>query len=487
MTDVAGSKLLRVLVALAALAAVAVVAFILGRSGSTTSPPPDAAARAALRYHCPMHPTFVSDKPGDCPICGMRLVPVKESENPRAESAKPGKRVVYQSTMNPSEVSDTPGKDSMGMDLVPVEIDEPLAGAGPRVEGRVPVKVALQKQQLIGVRMGVVQREPLIRTIRTVGRVVPDETRLHHVHTKVGGYIERLYANATGERVRKGQELMTIYSPELLASAQEYLLAVRARERLKGTTLPTIRGSGDDLVESARRRLLLYDVTEEQMRALRESGEAPRTMTLYAEVDGHIIARNVQQGEKIEPGTTVLDIADLSRIWVLADIYEYELPLVSEGQAARMTLSYLPGRSFEGRIALVYPVLSETTRTVKVRLEFANPDLALKPEMFGEVEIRSDLGTRLVVPDSAIIGSGTRDIAFVDLGDGYFEPRDLKLGLRLPDMVEVLEGLTEGEHVVISGNFLIDSESKLKAALQSSSSGRPAGDANKPAGTVHVH
>ncbi len=471
----------------AVLVAAGAVGLVLrGSDRGLPSSPPGAQEAKTTRYHCPMHPKWVSDQPGDCPICGMRLVSIEEEKAPQA--APPGltKKVIYQSTMNPQEVSDRPGKDSMGMEMVPVEIDEPPAGEGAQVEGRVTVSVPSAKQQLIGVRTDIVRRERLVRTIRTVGRVTYDETRLHHVHTKVDGWIERLDANATGELVKKGEPLLTIYSPELLASAQEYLLAVRARERLAGATLPEIRASGDDLVESARRRLLLFDITEDQIRDLEATGVAPRTMTLYAPITGHIIVRNVLHGEKIESGSNLLDIADLSRVWVLADVYEYELPFVREGQAAAMTLSYLPGRTFEGRITLVYPFLSEATRTVKVRLEFPNPGFMLKPEMFGEVQLESDSGEGLVVPDSAVISSGTRDIVFVDVGDGYFEPREVELGVRLPEAVQILDGLAEGERVVASGNFLIDSESKLKAALSAAGTGksRKAGSETTPG---HVH
>jgi membrane fusion protein, copper/silver efflux system len=447
---------------LAVLAGAAAVA-LMYHGGGEKAPAP-AAAKKSTRYHCPMHPTMISDKPGDCPICGMRMVPMEETEA-AGTGVSTAKKVLYRSTMNPSEVSDHPGKDSMGMEMVPVEIEQPPPGAGPGVPGRVAVKVSDQKRQLIGVRTAPVVRGPLIRAIRAVGRVTYDETRLHHVHTKVGGWVERLYADATGEMVRAGQPLLTIYSPELLASGQEFLLALKARDRLAGTTLASIRGSGEDLVESARRRLLLFDLTPDQIEAMAKAGEAPRTVTLKAPISGHILQRNVTQGEKIESGTNLLDIGDLSRVWVLADVYEYELPFVKEGQPATMTLSYLPGRSFEGRITLINPVLSETTRTVKIRLEFSNPDFALKPEMFASVEIRSDLGEALLVPASAVTSTGERDIAFVDRGDGYFEPRELKLGVRLPDSFQVLEGLAEGEMVLVSGNFLVDSESSMKAAL----------------------
>jgi RND family efflux transporter MFP subunit len=466
----------------AVLAVGAVLYSSLRLSGAATPSSVPAADAKAARYHCPMHLTMVSDRPGDCPICGMRMVPIEdgEGEGGEPESAAHGshpaehgqhaaepagkKKIVYRSTMNPAEVSDRPGKDSMGMEMVPEEIDEsPAAGGGAAVEGRAAVKLSTQKRQLIGVRTAPVEKGPFVRTIRTVGRVTYDETRLRSVFTKTAGWVERLYANTTGQLVKEGDPLLTIYSPELVASAQEYLLARRARDRLAGSELAG--ASGERLLASARRRLLLFDLTRQQIAELEKSGEAPTAMTLHAPISGHLIARNVTQGDRIEPGTKLLDIAELSRVWVMADIYEYELPFVRVGQVATMTLSYLPERTFEGRIMLIHPVLSETTRTVKAHIEFPNPDFALKPEMYAQVEIRSDLGERLAVPESAVITTGTRDIAFVDRGEGYFEPRDLKLGVRLPDRFEVLEGLAEGERVLTSGNFLVDSESKLKAAL----------------------
>ena len=499
-----------------AIVAVGVVAYV-SRRGDGGAPSESSLTAKAVRYHCPMHPTMVSDRPGDCAICGMRMVPIEEGESegsgsnaavrgsdaqehnappaeydaspvghdvPLAEheahSAEHGtepaehaqhgaapagkKKIIYRSTMNPSEVSARPGKDSMGMEMAPEELEESSAlGGAAAVEGRAPVKLSTQRRQLIGVRTGPVEKGLFTRTIRTVGRVTYDETRLRNVFTKVSGWVERLYANTTGQLVKQGDPLLTIYSPELLASVQEYLLALSGRDRLSSSDLAG--DSGERLVASARRRLLLFDLTPQQIAALERNGKAPTTMTLYAPIGGHIITRNVTQGDRIEPGTKLLDIAELSRVWVLADIYEYELPFVRLGQVATVTLTYLPARTFEGRITLIYPVLSETTRTVKLRLEFANSDFSLRPEMYAEVEIRSDLGERLAVPESAVITTGTREVAFVERGEGFFEPRELKLGIRLPDSFEVLEGLSEGERVLTSGNFLVDSESKLRAAL----------------------
>jgi RND family efflux transporter MFP subunit len=472
------------LVAAAAFAAGALLFKGGGRAAPGEEAGSDTAAPAA-RYHCPMHPTMVSDRPGDCPICGMRLVPIEDRTSdgeagraPADPEAPPpgssGRRVIYRSTMNPGEVSDRPGKDSMGMDMVAVEVGGPEQPPGTRVEGLAPVRIPARKQQMIGVRTTVVRRMPFVRTLRTVGRVTADETRLHHIHVKTAGWIEMLHVNATGERVRKGQPLLDFYSPELLATQEEYLLAVRARAELGAGGLPEVVRSADELVESARRRLRLFDLTEEQIRELESRGTASRTVTLYAPISGHVLQRNVTHGQKIDPDTTLLDIADLSRVWVLGSIYEYELPFVRLGQEATITLSYLAGRVYRGRVGLIYPVLEEGTRTAQVRIEFDNPGFELKPGMYTDVAIRGDLGARLSVPESAVLSSGTRNIVFVAGDEGAFEPREVRIGLRLPDALEILDGLREGESVVTSGTFFVDSESKLQAAMEAATSQKPA-------------
>lgn len=485
MNERRGSKLTFV-VALAAAALAGASASYLWLAGAE-APPALSTNRLAARYRCPMHPTMVSERPDDCPICGMRMIP-RETDEPAgrdspatAEGAQPAvdasaatKRIVYRSTMNPSEIADHPGKDSMGMDMVAEEVESAAAGGGPAVEGRVRVQLAERRRQLIGVRTTLAVRKPLTRTVKAVGRVTPDETRLRHVHTKVDGWVDRLFANATGELVREGDPLLSLYSPELVASAQEYLIAWRAAKTLGEAPLPAVRDSGERMLASARQRLLLFGLTPAQIAALESKGEVPTAMTLHAPAGGYILMRNVTQGEKIDSGTNLLDIADLSRVWVLAEVYEYELPFVRLGQKATMRLSYLPGKTFEGRVTLIYPMLSDATRTVKVRIEVPNPDIALKPEMYAEVEIQSELGQGLVIPGSAVMSTGKRDIAFVDSGDGYFEPRELEIGTRLADEVEILSGLAEGEHVLTAGNFFIDSESKLKAALADAGRGSDA-------------
>jgi multidrug efflux pump subunit AcrA (membrane-fusion protein) len=441
--------------------------------------------RQGTRYHCPMHPAMVADRPGDCPICDMRLVPMEAgatdgTADPPPAAALPHKKVVYRSTMNPNEVSDKPGKDSMGMEMERVDVEEGPSDAA-RVEGLAAVRINSRKQQLIGVRTEVVKRAPFVRTIRALGLVTTDETRLHQVHTKVGGWIETLNVNTTGEKVSEGQPLLTIYSPELLATQEEYLLALRTRlpaagAPLLGKSLPDAVARTNALVESGRRRLLLFDLLPAQIEALERAGQATRTVTLHAPISGYVTRRGVTQGEKIDPSTTLLEIADLSHVWVIASIYEYELPFVHLGQSADVTLSYLPGHTYRGRVTLISPVLESATRTVPVRVELSNPDLTLKPDMYAQVEIQGGLGERLGVPESAILSSGTRNVVFVAQGDGYFEPREVRLGLRLQDSVEILDGLAEGESIVTSGNFFVDSESKLKAALEAA--------AAAPVGTV---
>jgi len=469
----------RIVLITAGLALAVLIVVVAMHQFATTARTTDAAKSSAgatdqaekpARYHCPMHPTMVSDRPGDCKICGMRLVPIEEESVEDAARRPPGalvgrKKVIYRSTMNPGEVSAKPGKDSMGMEMEPVEVEDEPQGTA-KVEGLAAVRISSRKQQLIGVRTEAVRKAPFVRTIRAVGLLAADERRLHHVHTKIEGWVETLYVNATGERVRKGQPLLTIYSPELLATQEEFLLALRTRAQMAEGPLAGAAAQADTLVESGRRRLLLFDFTPAQIEDLERTGRPSRTVTLYSPISGFVTVRGVTQGEKIDSGTTLLDIADLSRVWVLASIYEYELPFVHVGESATVTLSYLPGRTYEGKVTLVYPVVEGATRTIQVRVELANADLSLKPDMYAQVDIRGDLGERLSVPESAVLSSGERSVVFVAQGDGYFEPREVRLGLRLPDTIEVLDGLTEGETIVTSGGFLIDSESKLKAALE---------------------
>ena len=327
------------------------------------------------------------------------------------------------------------------------------------------VQISPERQQLIGVRIGTVEKRPLQKVIRTNGRVEFDEKRLTTISPKIGGWIEELYVDFTGAPVKKGAPLLTLYSPELVSTQEEYLAALRARQELAASPYPEVAASGNALVESARRRLRLWDISEEQIRELEQTGQVRKSLTLYSPYSGIVLEKMAFKGMRVEPGMALYKLADLSVVWLIADIYEYELPLIRLGQQASINLSYLPGEAFTGKAVFIYPYLDAQTRTARVRFEFANPRGTLKPEMYAGVEITIRLGDKVAVPEGAIIDTGIRKVAIVEKGAGYFEPRDVKLGTKAGDYYEVLDGLKVGERVVTSANFLIDSESKLKEAV----------------------
>jgi RND family efflux transporter MFP subunit len=387
--------------------------------------------------------------------------------------------------MNPAYKSDKPGKAPDGMDLVPVYADE-----GPSSEGLPPgtVKISPEKQQLIGVQYGEVTRHPLSRTIRTVGKVTFDETKVARVQTKVSGWIERVFVDFTGILVKRGHPLFTLYSPELVSTQQEYLLAARAREHLGNSSIKDIAANAVTLYDSARERLRLWDIREEEIEELEKRGTPTRTMTLYSPITGYVITRNAFSGQRVTPEVELYTIADLRTIWVLADVYEYEVPMIKLGQPAMMTLMYFPGKVFQGRVTYIYPQLDNMTRTLKVRLEFPNPDQQLKPDMYANVDLRVDYGEHLAVPQEAVLDSGNEQIVFVAREGGYFEPRRVKLGPRVGTLYAVLDGLKAGERVATSANFLIDSESQLKSALGGMAAGGHAGHGggSPPAGEEKI-
>ena len=327
------------------------------------------------------------------------------------------------------------------------------------------VQISPERQQLIGVKFGTVEMRPLEKVIRTVGRVDYDEKRIVTVSLKVGGWIEDLYVDFTGRFVRKGEPLLTIYSPELVSTQEEYLLAVRAKKSLTKSPFPEVAGSGETLAESAKRRLKLWDITDDEIKSLEESGQSKKTLTLYAPFSGFVLEKSAYKGMNVMQGMALYKLADLSVVWLYADIYEYELPFIRLGQQAMIQLSYLPGETFTGKAIYIYPSLNPETRTAKVRFEFQNPHEKLKPEMYANVEIKVRLGQKLAVPEGAIIDTGLRQMAIIDKGSGYFEPREVKVGAKVDNYFEVIKGLKAGERVVTSANFLIDSESKLKEAV----------------------
>jgi Cu(I)/Ag(I) efflux system membrane fusion protein len=327
------------------------------------------------------------------------------------------------------------------------------------------VQITPEKQQLIGVKIGTVEMRPLKKVIRTVGRIEFDEKRLVTISTKIGGWVEDLYVDFTGKFVKQGDPLLTIYSPELVSTQEEYLIALRAKKDLMTSPFAEVSGSGNSLAESARRRLKLWDITDDQIKTLEETGQPKKTLTLYSPFSGIVLERAVSKGMNVMPGVALYKLGDLSVVWLLADIYEYELPFIRLDQQATIQLSYMPGEMFTGRAVYIYPYLDSNTRTAKVRFEFPNPHGKLKPEMYANVEIKVHMGQRLAVPEGAIIDTGIRQMAIIDKGSGYFEPREVKVGTKVDDYYEVISGLKAGERVVTSANFLIDSESKFKEAM----------------------
>lgn len=360
---------------------------------------------------------------------------------------------------------------------------QPQTGSGPAEEANEEentVEIEPEKQQLIGVKTVVASIKPMQKIIRTVGRVEYDERRLATVNTKYEGWIEKLYVDFTGKHIKQGEPLAEVYSPELVATQQEYLNVLMwdqsavSRDRLvpggqSGSTRTEQSAVGamlsrdaERIAEAARQRLKLWDITDEQIKTIEESGKPIRTLTIYSPVNGYVVEKNAVQGMRVMPGEKLFDLADLSTVWVISDIYEYELGLIKIGQNADISLSYFPGKVFSSTIDYIYPALSGDTRTAKVRFSIANPSAQLKPQMFANVEIRIDLGKKLVIPDDSVIDTGTRQIIYVEKGEGYFEPREVQTGLKADGLTEVLHGLNAGEKVASSGTFLIDSEAQLK-------------------------
>lgn len=340
------------------------------------------------------------------------------------------------------------------------------------------VEIPKEKQRLIGIKTAVAQVQPLAKSIRTVGFVEYDQRRLNTINTKIEGWIEKLYVNFTGTYVKKGEPVADIYSPELWATQQEFINMVRwaksARARKEDRQKAAdSSGEGPDigsmidrdaqsLVNAARERLKLWDISDGQIRKIEESEQPIRTLTVYSPYSGYVLQKYVNQGSRIMPGEKLFDMADLSNVWITADIYEFELPLVKVGDPAVVQLSYFPGRQFSTRIDYIYPVLEGGTRTAKARFSVPNQGGLLKPQMFTNVELRISLGSRLAVPADAVIDTGVRRIVYVDKGEGNFEPREVITGVQTDSLVEITAGLKAGDKVASSANFLIDSEAKLK-------------------------
>ncbi len=328
------------------------------------------------------------------------------------------------------------------------------------------VEIPTDKQQLIGVRTVKASIQPMHRVIRTVGRIEFDEKRLATANTKIEGWIEKLHVDYVGRYVQKGEPLAEIFSPELVATQQEYLNTLRWANQGKGVSeeraAMLLIKDAQTLVEAAKDRLRLWDITDEQIQKIETTGKPIRTLTVYSPASGYVLQKMAVQGMRVMPGEKLFDVVDLSSVWIVADIYEYELPLIKIGQTARISLSYFPGKEFTSQVDYIYPSLAGDTRTAKARFTIPNPDGALKPQMFTNVEIKINLGNRLAVPSEAVIDTGVRQIAYIDKGNGFFEPREVTTGLKVDDLVEVTGGIKAGEKVASSANFLIDSEAQLK-------------------------
>ncbi|HTE87810.1 MAG TPA: efflux RND transporter periplasmic adaptor subunit [Terriglobales bacterium] len=345
------------------------------------------------------------------------------------------------------------------IDSKPTKKDMPGMSMTPSQPGTV-VLPAVQ-QQLIGVRTTEVKFAPLGQAIRTVGTITYDERKLTQVNLRVSGWIRKVFVDAVGKSVHKGEPLLTVYSPDLLATQEEYLLALRSEDQLAGSPLPEAKQGAQALIASARERLRLWDVTDHQIAELERRGKADPVITIYAPASGIVLKRDALPGKYAEPGTTLYELADLSTVWVYADVYESQLADVKPNQEAIATFDAYPGTTFEGKVQYIYPSVNETTRTVRVRLELPNRKLQLKPGMYGNVVIQTDQQERLVLPKEAVLDTGIRQIVFVDQGKGMYVPTEVKLGRRGEDKVEVLAGVKEGDRVVMSANFLLDAQSKL--------------------------
>lgn len=466
-------------------------------------------APASARYYCPMHPTYVADRPGNCPICNMKLVrddggeraPTPAGRYPEAgheAHAAPPTAGKYVCTMCPEVVADAPGRCPVcGMKLVERKAESREGGAGtnlgsephafdasPPPPGTVSLSLGSEALRLAGVQMATARVERLARTVRTVGSVAPDEARVRHVHTKLAGWVETLRVRTVGEAVHAGQTILDLYSPELVASQEELLRAREAAARFATSTLPEVQRGAADLVEAARRRLASFDVPAGFIAELERTGQARRTVTLTAPFGGIVTAKAVVEGHRVEPGMELLTLTDLSRVWVLADVYEQDAALVKTGQQVELALPYGSAARLSGRIALIEPALDPASRTLRVRIELPNPGLALRPGMFVDATIRAGEVEGVAVPDSAVLATGTRQLVFVQTA-GTLQPREVRVALREGGTALVASGVADGERVVTRASFLLDSESRLRALFDAPATTQGTGD--RQLGTAEVH
>lgn len=445
---------------------------IAGRNSAASEPEKASSSTASavkekkiLYYRNPMGLPDTSPVPKKDSM-GMDYIPVYEGDEntsrPEGASPQKGKKVLYyRNPMGLPDTSSVPKKDSMGMDYIPVyEGDDADEGK--------TIKISVDRIQKLGVETASVEHRSLHRTIRAVGTVQADEKRLFIFNTKFEGWIEKLRVNATGEAVQRGEPLMEVYAPELVVAEQEYLLAWHALQGMKGASAET-RAQAKQLADASLRRLQNWDISEDQLKELENTGRTSRTLTLRAPVDGVVLEKAAVEGMRFMPGEQLYRIGDLTTVWLIADVFEQDLGAVKKGQSAKVTVNAYPGTTFSGKVDFVYPTVSHDTRTGKVRILVPNADQRLKPGMYANVALDAATDDKpvLAIPESAVIDSGTKQSVLVDRGQGRFEPREVKLGEHADGFYEVRSGLADNERVVTSANFLIDAESNLRAAFNS--------------------
>jgi RND family efflux transporter MFP subunit len=417
--------------------------------------------------------TFKGEKKND--VHTTDVTAKEEVQEDVSATTKPKRKIKYwRSPMDPTYIRDKPGKSPMGMDLIPVYDDE-------EEESDLGViKINPVIVQNMGVRTTKASRGSLHVTIRTVGHITYDEKLVEQIHTKISGWVEKLFVDTTGEELQKGQELLSIYSPELVTTQEEYLQALKYREKVSISRFTEVARGGETLIKATRKRLLLMDIDPEQIKALEKRAEVQNNMILRSPTDGIVIKKHVLDGMKVNPGMQLYTIADISRVWVMGSVYEYELPFLKVGQEVEITLPYEPGAKYKGHISFIYPYLSSKTRTVQVRMEFENPNLKLKPDMYADVVIKTKASDNAVlVPSEAVIRTGSRNVVITALDGGKFLPKEVTLGPEGEGFVQIVSGLNEGETVVTSGQFLIDSESNLREAINKMLKARKAVSAAK--------
>jgi len=411
----------------------------------------------------------------------QHAAPATSATATSASGTQERKILYYRNPMGLPDTSPVPKKDPMGMDYIPVYAGEEKEEPGAASQ----IRITTDKVQKLGVRTETASLRALDRVVRAAGRVEPDERRIYAISPKFEGYVERLYVNVTGQPVGKGQPLFEVYSPELVSAQREYAIAAQGVEALKDAD-SAARSGMRELAESSLLRLRNWDISDEQIRMLAKSGDAKRTLTFRSPVSGIVTEKKALQGMRFMPGEALYQVADLSAVWVIADVFEQDIGLVKTGAKATVRINAYPGRTFSGRITYVYPTLKPETRTVPVRVELANPGQLLKPAMFADVELPvAGQGKVVTVPASAVIDSGVRRIVLVQLGEGRYEPRVVELGARNDDYVAVLSGVKSGEQVVVSANFLIDAESNLKAAIGGFGGGTASAGSPSPASVGH--